>query len=389
MLNNSILKIYKEDLGVIDKVDDDGVLYILNYNNDSNIDINVVEDEAILKRIRGSIYDSETKELVVSTSCFCDEMTPEEFEEQILSDESIMSEKKLMFRSYEGSLIRVFKYKEKIYISTHKKLDAFNSKWCSTNSFGYLFKHALSRMLFMHGVDVNKYIESLTENYVHTFLLRNSKENRLVCNYPSRDEDTFVYYVGSYEMGKVQFIPSFFSKNSYIPIPYFNDDIKNVPEKVRKMNYKFEQGVLVMFESGRTIKVLNNLYNKYKNVRGNTPNIILRYLELRNNKEEQRILENLFPEYIQEFESINHKLFDVASFITRQYINRFIRKRYSVVPPCQYVITKQLHEWHKQDRDNNIISINKTLSVINEQNTELIYKILGFNLKNTCINNDQ
>ena len=49
----------------------------------------------------------------------------------------------LFFDSHEGALIRVFHFGDRWYTSTHRKLNAFRSKWASRESFGTLFKKAL------------------------------------------------------------------------------------------------------------------------------------------------------------------------------------------------------------------------------------------------------
>ncbi|NDG32425.1 hypothetical protein EB118_20415, partial [bacterium] len=47
------------------------------------------------------------------------------------------------YDSYEGALIRMFYYKNKWYLSTNRKLDAYRSKWASKESFGSYFFKAL------------------------------------------------------------------------------------------------------------------------------------------------------------------------------------------------------------------------------------------------------
>ena len=40
------------------------------------------------------------------------------------------------FNSYEGTLIRMFNFDDKWYVTTHRKLDAFRSKWAGKTSYG-------------------------------------------------------------------------------------------------------------------------------------------------------------------------------------------------------------------------------------------------------------
>jgi hypothetical protein len=231
-MTHSILNTTDETPGVIDKVDDNGELYILNYNYDNNKD----KDDYMMKRIRGAVYDADTKKLVVSTSSFCDEETPEAFAEKYLSDESIASEKHLILKSYEGTLIRVFKHNGKTYIATHKKLDAYKSKWGSNYSFGQMFTYAINKKLLEDDVSFEDYIDSLDDKYVHTYLLRNSFENRLVSTAPSAIEDDCVYYAGSYPLGIIQYIPEFLPGNKYIPKPLYEGTLESVPYVVKDID---------------------------------------------------------------------------------------------------------------------------------------------------------
>ena len=52
--------------------------------------------------------------------------------------------------SYEGAIIRVFYFKDKWFYSTHRKLDAFKSRWSSKETFGDTFLKSI-----MNHPDVN------------------------------------------------------------------------------------------------------------------------------------------------------------------------------------------------------------------------------------------
>ena len=45
--------------------------------------------------------------------------------------------------AHEGSLLRAFCVNDTWYITTHRKLDAFRSKWASRQSFGAQFVESL------------------------------------------------------------------------------------------------------------------------------------------------------------------------------------------------------------------------------------------------------
>ena len=48
-----------------------------------------------------------------------------------------------IYDAYEGCLLRLFNFNNKWFLSTHKKINAFRSKWSSKDSFGLMFQNAL------------------------------------------------------------------------------------------------------------------------------------------------------------------------------------------------------------------------------------------------------
>ena len=85
------------------------------------------------KHCRGLIYNGD--ELLVRTFPHTCEYTISDIEklEKMFSDG--FNEDYTFFESHEGSLIRVFHFNDKWYVSTHKKIDAFESRWSSKKIF--------------------------------------------------------------------------------------------------------------------------------------------------------------------------------------------------------------------------------------------------------------
>ena len=68
------------------------------------------------------------------------------------------------FDSHEGALLRVFYWQNKWYISTHRKLDAFRSKWASKLSFGEMFKSAIEYQYENQDSEFYKYMQNFVNN---------------------------------------------------------------------------------------------------------------------------------------------------------------------------------------------------------------------------------
>ena len=109
------------NLNLYDKVDEneDLELYHFNYDyeyGDSNL------------KLKGVVVDKSTKEIVCTTS-----IHNIEYDVQNISYVPNITEidwkKSLVMISHEGCFLRVFYHNGKWYISTHRKLDANNSRW--------------------------------------------------------------------------------------------------------------------------------------------------------------------------------------------------------------------------------------------------------------------
>ena len=88
------------------------------------------------------------------------------------------------FESHEGALIRVFNYNDKWFTSTHRKLDAFRSKWSCRESFGTIFKRALGAVLNIDddnndGGILNKFYNTLDKDKQYYFIVSNTDDNRI------------------------------------------------------------------------------------------------------------------------------------------------------------------------------------------------------------------
>ena len=168
------------------------------------------------------------------------------------------------YESHEGALLRMFNFNGKWYISTHRKLDAFRSKWASRDSFGTLFKAALSSVeevneLFRNslpqGDDIIERFQSILDKNKHyMFLVHNNKDNRIVCSSPDRPT---VYHVGTFFEGNL-----IMTENVNIPSPkklgFLNSD--ELLNYVNKTSYKNLQGVIGFTNDNRQLKIVHEDY---------------------------------------------------------------------------------------------------------------------------------
>lgn len=355
-----------------------------------------------IKSYRGIVRDKNTDEIVCKTFGYTPEYTLFEDDEKInKSFENINLNDCIVFEAEEGATIRVFYYQNKWYMSTHKKLDAFYSKWgtVKTKSFGEMFVDALD-WEYENGEWGNyyndnkksnedkevpeltntfeKYCTLLNKNKVYTFLVRNIETNRIVCK---TDDHPQVYFIGSFDRER-----SLLNENNWIlnqkgllkdnetmintpKIIEGLDTIDKVLKHVEYMNYNKKQGVIIYTpNNNHQFKILNPKYSDYFRARGNEPSIKFRYLQVRNDEEMVRLLFELYPDQIPVFEKYEKIIMELAKKIYNSYVTRYIiRNQYVVLPQTEYYIMRECHNWHLQNKKQNRITINHVLREITNQ----------------------
>ena len=153
-----------------------------------------------LKEHRGLVYEKATQNVIARSFGYTDLYSLEKQEEKDKIAELFTNlENWDFFYSFEATLLRVFFYKSKWYIITHKKLDAFKSRWSCRDTFGDLFALALSK-IFEQKVEfvIPWFCGKLDTTRTYFFLLKSNNENRIVCQYDYKsDKLIFLGTMGS------------------------------------------------------------------------------------------------------------------------------------------------------------------------------------------------
>ena len=289
------------------------------------------------------------------------------------------------YDAQEGALIRMFNFSGRWYTSTHRKLNAFRSKWSSKESFGTSFKRALESE-----VDNNKKLrdaipdssDGLLERFQsildpakqYMFLVRHNEENRIVCATPSRPT---LYHVGTFVNGELVL-----SEDIHIPYPKKHTflNINELSDYVSNVDIRDIQGVIVFAPNNKQYKVLNRDYLDLFSARGNEPSIKFRYLQVRMNNRMVNMLKFLYPEMCNTFEQYENTLYAIAKMIYHSYVQRHVKGKWSTLPKQEYRVDRECHSWHEKDRKKNIVTLEKTVEVLNQQNpTSLNAMIRRFN----------
>lgn len=360
-----------------------------------NINDRTDKDNKIYSYKRGEVYKYYEDEKIPETLiCKSFPYTPE-----LLSSDNEMVYKFLegvnlnnvkAFKANEGTLIRIF-YSDIWHISTHKKLNAFKSRWGSQDSFGDLFLNCVDELVKQlhddirntyptNKLDYYKKVQwfceqyKMNKNYVYTFLIRNNKKNRIVCKAP--EKQTF-YYTGSFDRdNKLAFV---WDDNLMINKP---EELKfnTVSELLLYVNnidpHQFTGVILYKFDNDKLqpVKVINPTYMYYFNLRENEPNIVIKYIKMRGNPAYIDFIK-LYDDFEDLFAEVEEYFKQSIFHISTSYVKRYIKKEYTVINQSEYIIMQKCHEWHLKNRDVNKINIEKVTEIFDEFDPYILYRI--------------
>ena len=381
--------------------DQDAKLDLFCYNHCDN------NESELVKNCRGVIFNEE--KVVMQGFPYTEEYT---------TDDDVLCELKTkigknigsyrFYDAHEGALLRVFNWNDKWYITTHRKLDAFRSKWASKDSFGQMFKIALTEKLkrkdddFMkqcYGKDwdgtgvsddgehdgeqdvIKLFTNSLDVTKQYMFLILNNYDNRIVCLSP---ESPTVYHVGTFGTvveDNVRVPLSVCDLDTSVGIEWPHEhhfaNWEELVEEVGKQSSERLQGIIMYDTTTRKqYKVFNKDYYELFKVRGNEPSVKYRYLQVRMDKEMVDKLYYLYPKFADAFDDYENTLYECAKQINKNYIDRFIKKKYVTVPKEEFAIMKACHDWHLIEREKNRISLRKVIDTMNDQNPSNLNKII-------------
>lgn len=327
------------------------------------------EEKDFVKRCRGVVFKK--NDLVFQGFSY----TPEFNETNNEEISNVLGEdlsKVMFYESMEGAIIRLFYFENRWILSTHRKLDAFKSRWSSKESFGLMFKNALqseydSNTEFMNLIEkstgnniLERFYTNLNKNLSYMFLVANNSENRIVCLQPERPR---VYFVGTFNSS----FDFCMDNHTFVPMPkqHHFSSVNELTEFVYRTRPEEVQGVICFLPNNTQVKVLSSLYQKYFSVRNNEASLKFRYLQVRNNPELREMMYELYPLYNADFVNYENHIENICRNIYSYYVSRFINGNFITVPAEEYEVMQLCHTWHKQDRKSNRISLEKIYEVFN------------------------
>lgn len=347
--------------------------------------------------------NKDNERIVCRTGSAIIEYDASNFEEFIDRLRNFRGDEVKVYKCEEGCQLRLWALRDKNYVkwflSTNKKINAFDSYWGSkSTSFGSLFLSGISEY-FPEIKDSSSIIDKITlllpltdqldPSKIYIFTVLNSDENRIVCH--SRKNNTVIYngyYDNKPALVEDELLPIKFhlATENLLIIPYshsvdtikfpikdmgleiFDENIRKYANRVLQYTESLDKwqhpGVMIVSEY-ENIRLTSLEYLKYSNCRANENNIIVSYIKASTN-ETIDLLEELYPEKIAEFRDIDRILTaivkNVYSVYTRRFVNNPNREMVYIVRD-QYFIIKAVHALYQETGQKTTLDIIRDIIV--------------------------
>jgi hypothetical protein len=296
--------------------------------------------------------------------------------------------KMLAVPAIEGTIIRLFKARDRWFLSTFRKLDAYNSRWGSQYTFGESFQKALlaeyetnpSMKEQIGTIETDsdlfdRFCSILNPDYTYTFILQTTSENRQVCK---GIDPQIMWFMGVFDKDGV-----FHNKHNSFSMPVrsvasLGDSIQDatvdgVFRLLSNISILEYQGVIVYLPDNTQVKITNYAYSVYQKIRGNTPSVLSRYMEIYGDEAMKTQLRNMYPERSQEFQRLDGNVRAAAVFLHRTYIGRYVNKKYIYVHPLFNYLLKELHTAYINTREK--VTLDTVLDLIKKQPARTISQV--------------
>jgi hypothetical protein len=241
----------------------------------------------------------------------------------------------------DGTMMRLYNYKGEWFTATTRCIDARVSYWSSDKSFDEMFWDIFDKNL----------LYNLDPRYTYIFILMH-KDNRNVVksntdylvyisriNNVTNEEDYINHFKNVYNIKR----PRFIDTNEYLNTIKSNQIFDN----------RYKRGVLLKIRDHYNKKwvVYKYDFENYKNIktiRGNVPQIRMRYLELLNKPETLQIFEKIYSENHFMFTFIKVSILKLVKTIYKLYIDSHIKHIVKIEQDDIYYRTlRQLHAQYK------------------------------------------
>lgn len=342
-------------------------LFLIHNTDKSNVSLKIVRE------CNGIILEKSTFKILCYTFDKCSDS--ETFDETINLDNLYVE------KAIEGTLVRLFYYNNQWRLSSKKCINAYKSKWLSDKNFGLLFEEC---------INYDEIITKLDINYCYSFIITHP-ENKMVVNYYKPT----AYHISTRDLRNLseidididipKIIKEFIDKNNLQEFITNNITNQNILNLQTKIDY---EGLIFIDNTFNRQKVRTPIFNKVRNLWGNTNNRFYRYLELRSDI-------NMLNEYLtyfindkEQFLEYEKRICTLAQNILELYISKHIKKENIKIP---YFFSKIIYNLHGDFIKTKVITnYNKIMLVLLETPPKKIMFMINHFIKhNNYLNNPE
>jgi len=296
------------------------------------------ETEKLKKQCNGIIFEKQTNKVVCMSHSKIEEL--DSFSKVI--DLVKLNDNIRIEYCEDGTLVRLYNYGGIWRVATTRCIDASDSFWTSKKNFDTLFWETFDRGL----------LTAMDPNFTYMFILLH-RENRIVVKHTV---NMLVYISRVHNEQKFEDFTNQF-KNVYgIKRPRIMNEyeLNTLSNNLSNFDCKFKRGIVVkVFEKNtgewNLYKYDFNMYSIIKSIRGNVPQIRMRYLELLSKPESLQLLEKFYIEHNFMFTFIKASILKLVKTVYKLYVDSHIKHIIEVKDDNMFYRTlRQLHAQYKR-----------------------------------------
>lgn len=235
----------------------------------------------------------------------------------------------------DGTVIRVY-YDQEWKIATLHTVDAGKAYWTSDKSFKDLFLECSENFLSL---------DTLNKSYIYGFIIRHP-ENKIVTHYESKDLVHVLTLDRENGFGTVEVDLQIVKPKKLI----FTNFLQMLNSCIKLHFYL--PGYLLTDKDGNRTKYLAPHYIYVRDLKGNTPNMAIRYLQIRTLSPKDKysidpkneFVSIYFPEFLTLANDIEKHIIQKTNDIYKKYIDIKIRKKYYELEQIEKQLIYKIHE---------------------------------------------
>lgn len=228
----------------------------------------------------------------------------------------------------EGTMVTIYGGE---YLSTSRSINAYQSHWGSTKSFGELFDECFPN--WREKIAFSEKIVDGAKNYSYTYFITHP-EIRYAKPYNVKSKMS-ITHIATFN-GMIQIDGNTLGIAKATQINSTAEELQSILENCN-MDESYH-GVYVVF-NGQTYKFITEEYNYMLEIRGNTPDLITRYLECRRDTEKLTKLIDNFPESLPTFANVEYQLDLITGMLYKAYRERYVKGNYYwIAEPANHIV---------------------------------------------------